>query len=78
MDSDLLNHLRKNDIRTISRLISLVENGDRSEDGTLDHLFPYAQESIRIGITGSPGVGKSTILDKFILQLRGDATPKQS
>jgi len=70
MTSDLLNDIRKNNIRTISRLISLIENEHDSIEKTLISLFPFAQEAIRIGITGPPGVGKSTLIDKIIQLMR--------
>lgn len=70
MNSQLLGSLRKNDTRTVSRLISQAENGDTSLEAELDILYPHAQEAVRIGITGAPGVGKSTLIDGFISHLR--------
>ena len=72
MNSDLLNNIRKNDIRAISKLISSVENGAAANESTLNSLFPFAQESIRIGFTGPPGSGKSTLIDKIVQLMRTD------
>lgn len=59
----------------MGRAITLVESTrpeDREAANTLlEHLAPHAGESIRIGITGSPGVGKSTLIETFGRQLTG-------
>lgn len=72
MNSQLLNDITKNEPRAVSRLISLVENGDDDVEETVNSLFPYAQDAIRIGITGPPGAGKSTLIDKIIGFMRKD------
>ncbi|MFQ6615574.1 MAG: methylmalonyl Co-A mutase-associated GTPase MeaB [Fidelibacterota bacterium] len=72
MNPELLSRLRKNDIRTVSRLISRAENGDSSLDMDLDSLYPYTQEGVRIGMTGAPGVGKSTLIDTLVSHMRSD------
>lgn len=57
----------------IGRAITLVESTrpeDRGEaNALLEALAPHAGVSIRIGITGSPGVGKSTLIETFGRQL---------
>jgi LAO/AO transport system kinase len=60
------------DGRTIARAISMVE--DRSEQALplLKALFPHTGRAVTLGITGSPGVGKSTLVDKLALRFRGD------
>lgn len=54
---------------TLSRAITLVES-QLDEDNKLstkliDELYPYTGNSLRIGITGVPGVGKSTFIESF-------------
>ncbi|MBC7197526.1 MAG: methylmalonyl Co-A mutase-associated GTPase MeaB, partial [Deferribacterales bacterium] len=59
--------------RHLAKAITLIES-KREEDfkdslKLLDKLVPYSGNSIRIGITGTPGVGKSTFIESFGLYL---------
>ncbi len=51
-------------------MIRLIEDNDPSAFEMLKLLYPYAGQSFIIGITGSPGVGKSTLIDALITQFR--------
>jgi LAO/AO transport system kinase len=65
----LINGIINNDIAALSRAITLVEskNPKHSEyaNTILKNCLPHANKSIRIGITGVPGVGKSTFIEAF-------------
>jgi len=66
---EYLKGILNSDIAVLSQAISLVES-KRNDDEVLSHeilleLLPFTGKSKRIGITGSPGVGKSTFIDKF-------------
>jgi len=54
------------DRRAAARLISLVENGGPQAEEVLHRLYPRLGRVPRIGITGPPGVGKSTLVDTLI------------
>lgn len=50
----------------ITRALSFVENVDELDMGLTDALFKYLGRAYRIGITGPPGAGKSSLLDGII------------
>ena len=58
------------DRRAIARAISAVENADAAGVALLKLLFGKASPAYVIGITGSPGVGKSTLVEKLALEYR--------
>jgi LAO/AO transport system kinase len=70
-----VSQILKGDITFLSRAITLVEstNTKHQEKATeiLDRCLPYANNSVRIGITGVPGVGKSTFIESFGKHLTG-------
>ncbi|MFD1163073.1 methylmalonyl Co-A mutase-associated GTPase MeaB [Hwangdonia seohaensis] len=59
----------KNDITALSRAITLVESKNTDHfliaNSIIKQCLPHANKSIRIGITGVPGVGKSTFIETF-------------
>jgi len=67
--SNILNH----DKVALSKGITLVEstNKEHKKIATeiIDACLPYANQSVRIGITGVPGVGKSTFIEVFGMYL---------
>ncbi|MDP6921776.1 MAG: methylmalonyl Co-A mutase-associated GTPase MeaB [Lutibacter sp.] len=62
-------HILKGDISYLSRAITLVESTRSADQQKAHHILekclPHANQSIRIGITGVPGVGKSTFIEAF-------------
>lgn len=63
------------DTALLSRAITLVESTRQDHQAAaralMDRLIPHAGKSIRIGVTGIPGVGKSTFIEAFGLYLLG-------
>ena len=63
---DVLNLIINNDHLAISRAISKIESDNDPNDELFSKIYPYTHKSIKIGITGPPGAGKSTLTDKII------------
>jgi LAO/AO transport system kinase len=65
-DSSSLNSaLLSGDPRALARAISAVENHAPGWIGLLKELFPHTGNALTIGLTGSPGAGKSTLVDQL-------------
>jgi LAO/AO transport system kinase len=62
--------IKAGDIRTVSRLITLLENQDPAGFAALQWLAPPARPAAVIGITGYPGAGKSTLIDQLTAAYR--------
>jgi LAO/AO transport system kinase len=56
----------KGDVRTAARLITLIEDESPDALATLESLYPYTGKAYIVGVTGAPGVGKSTLTDCLI------------
>jgi LAO/AO transport system kinase len=66
----LIDRVRSGDVRALARAISLVENDVPLAADVLAACFPHSGRALRIGVTGSPGAGKSTIVDKLARHYR--------
>ncbi|MCW6009824.1 methylmalonyl Co-A mutase-associated GTPase MeaB [Micromonospora sp. CPCC 205371] len=69
--SELVAGARGGDPRAVARLITLVENGDDLVPQIAAALAPHTGNAQVIGLTGSPGVGKSTTTTELVRVLRG-------
>ncbi len=67
---DLIDGVLAGDRRAIARAISLVEDGAEGLDRLSAGLFPSTGGAWTIGLTGSPGVGKSTLAGELVRTAR--------
>lgn len=65
----LAEQVLQGDSRAVARAISLVENNGTAAQDLMKRLFFHTGKSVILGITGSPGSGKSTLVDQLIEQL---------
>jgi len=68
--SGLLQDFLRGNRRALARVISLVENGYPGASELLGEIYRHLQGAYRVGITGPPGSGKSTLVDVLIQKFR--------
>jgi LAO/AO transport system kinase len=61
---------RSGDRRSLARLVSLVENGSPDLRPVMRAIAPHTGNARVVGLTGSPGVGKSTVTDQLVRAYR--------
>jgi GTPase len=62
---DLLARARSGDKRSIARLVSVVENDEPGAAEAMSELYPQTGRAQTVGITGPPGGGKSTLVNRL-------------
>jgi GTPase len=58
------------DPRAVARAISVVEDGGEKGTALLSELFPHAGKALVLGVTGPPGSGKSTLVERLTARYR--------
>ncbi|MEM1302043.1 MAG: methylmalonyl Co-A mutase-associated GTPase MeaB, partial [Pseudomonadota bacterium] len=72
MMTDLAAQVANGNRRAIARAITLIESGradHRAQAQALLGALPVERQALRIGLSGTPGVGKSTFIESFGLML---------
>lgn len=68
----LVERLRGGDARALARAITLVENESDEAAALLAACFRHTGKALRVGITGAPGAGKSTLVDRLAGRWRAE------
>jgi len=68
--ADLLAQLEARQIPALARVISMIENRRPGADEVLSALHPLVGRAHRVGITGPPGAGKSTLTERLVQHYR--------
>ena len=58
------------DVRSVARLLRDIDDGMPGVRQTLKELYPHTGRAYVLGITGAPGVGKSTLVDQLLSHIR--------
>jgi LAO/AO transport system kinase len=70
LHAELVEKLFAGEPRAVARAISKIENGAEDASQLMKEVFPKTGNALIIGVTGSPGAGKSSLVDKLALFYR--------
>jgi len=70
MQQKIIEGILNGDRRMVARAISLIEDEDSEKEAILSAIYPYTGKAYCLGITGAPGAGKSSLVDRLLLLLR--------
>lgn len=70
MQQNIVEAILNGDRRMVARAISIIEDESSEKNEILSQLYPHTGKAYIIGITGPPGAGKSSLVDKLLERLR--------
>jgi LAO/AO transport system kinase len=70
--AQMMQRLRGGDVRALARAVSIVEDGAPLAGALLDACAEFAGSALRVGVTGPPGAGKSSLVDQMARWLRAE------
>lgn len=69
---EIVERMKKKDIRALARAITMVENDHPEKLELLSDVFRERGSAVYVGLTGSPGAGKSSLVNRLITQIRNE------
>jgi len=69
---EIVERMKKKEIRALARAITMVENDHPEKLELLSDVFSLKKNAIYVGLTGSPGAGKSSLVNRLITQIRDE------
>jgi LAO/AO transport system kinase len=73
--ADMLIRIRQGDPVALAKAITMVENRKKDYKKLLEGIYPLSGKALKIGITGAPGSGKSSLIEKIIAGLKVQGMP---
>ena len=70
MAQSIAERVRSGDVRAMARAISLIEDDSPDAAALVRDIFPHTGRTYLVGVTGPPGAGKSTLVDRLITETR--------
>ena len=66
----IVDQVREGDKRAAAKLISMIEDDDPGATAALAEIFPHTGKAHIVGLTGPPGVGKSSLINRLVREYR--------
>lgn len=70
--NELIEQVKQGNFRAIARLISMIENSEQAEFAAVSSLYRETGQAHIVGVTGPPGVGKSTLVNELAGQFAAE------
>lgn len=69
---EYVDKLLQGDRRSAAKIITLIENDGAEKQEVISRIYPHTGKAYVLGITGSPGAGKSSLVDEITKQIRAE------
>ncbi|MCF3942763.1 methylmalonyl Co-A mutase-associated GTPase MeaB [Oceanobacillus alkalisoli] len=68
----IVERMKRKDVRALARAITMVENDHPEKLELLSAVFSERKHAVYVGLTGSPGAGKSSLVNRLVTQIRNE------